>query len=108
MIPTKPPPTFKEENKWSEEFSDFVAKCLIKNPEERATATQLLQVGIRTLSGMLKVNLFITRSKNFPETCTRITELSFAVAFWQHDTAMLLWSDARESFFTHIRLLYRT
>ena len=44
MIPTKPPPVFKEEAKWSAEFADFVAKCLVKNPEERATATQLLQV----------------------------------------------------------------
>ena len=33
---------------------------------------------------------------------------SFTVAFWQNDTAILLWSEARESFFTHIRLLYRT
>jgi len=44
MIPTKPPPTFKEPEKWSEDFKDFVAKCLVKNPEERATASQLLQV----------------------------------------------------------------
>ena len=44
MIPTKPPPAFKEEEKWSKEFKDFVTKCLVKNPEERATATQLLQV----------------------------------------------------------------
>lgn len=44
MIPTKPPPTFKEDDKWSKEFKDFVTRCLVKNPEERATATQLLQV----------------------------------------------------------------
>ncbi|XP_031553292.1 serine/threonine-protein kinase 3-like [Actinia tenebrosa] len=43
MIPTKPPPTFKDPERWSEEFRDFVAKCLVKNPEERATASQLLQ-----------------------------------------------------------------
>ena len=44
MIPTKPPPTFKDADRWSEEFLDFVSKCLVKNPEDRATATQLLQV----------------------------------------------------------------
>lgn len=43
MIPTKPPPTFKDADRWSKEFLDFVTKCLVKNPEERATATQLLQ-----------------------------------------------------------------
>ena len=29
--------------RWSLEFTDFVSKCLVKNPENRATATQLLQ-----------------------------------------------------------------
>jgi len=43
MIPTKPPPVFKDADKWSKEFLDFVSKCLVKSPEDRATATQLLQ-----------------------------------------------------------------
>lgn len=42
MIPTKPPPSFREPDKWSAEFIDFVSVCLVKNPEERATATDLL------------------------------------------------------------------
>lgn len=42
MIPTKPPPSFREPDKWSAEFIDFVSVCLVKNPEERATATSLL------------------------------------------------------------------
>ncbi|CAG9759603.1 unnamed protein product [Ceutorhynchus assimilis] len=42
MIPTKPPPSFREPDKWSAEFIDFVTICLVKNPEERATATDLL------------------------------------------------------------------
>ncbi|XP_060872905.1 serine/threonine-protein kinase 3-like [Metopolophium dirhodum] len=42
MIRTKPPPTFREPDKWSPEFIDFVSQCLIKNPEERATATKML------------------------------------------------------------------
>ena len=44
MIPTKPPPTFKEPDKWSTEFQDFVSKCLVKCPEDRVTATELVQV----------------------------------------------------------------
>jgi len=42
MIPTKPPPSFREPDKWSPEFIDFVSQCLVKNPEERATATKML------------------------------------------------------------------
>lgn len=44
MIPTNPPPTFTTPDLWSASFRDFVSKCLVKNPETRATATQLLQV----------------------------------------------------------------
>jgi len=43
MIPTKPPPTFRDPEKWSESFIDFVSKCLIKSPAQRGTATTLLQ-----------------------------------------------------------------
>ncbi|XP_061787409.1 serine/threonine-protein kinase 3 isoform X2 [Nerophis lumbriciformis] len=43
MIPTNPPPTFRKPELWSDEFTDFVKKCLVKNPEQRVTATQLLQ-----------------------------------------------------------------
>ncbi|XP_077286708.1 serine/threonine-protein kinase hippo [Arctopsyche grandis] len=42
MIPTKPPPSFREPDKWSPEFIDFVSLCLVKNPDERATAGDLL------------------------------------------------------------------
>lgn len=43
MIPTKPPPSFRDPDQWSPEFIDFVSRCLVKNPEERATASELLQ-----------------------------------------------------------------
>uniref|UniRef100_A0A2D4MTS5 non-specific serine/threonine protein kinase n=2 Tax=Micrurus TaxID=8634 RepID=A0A2D4MTS5_9SAUR len=43
MIPTNPPPTFRKPELWSDEFTDFVKQCLVKCPEQRATATQLLQ-----------------------------------------------------------------
>ena len=44
MIPTKPPPSFRNPDKWSPEFIDFVTKCLVKNPEHRTLAKDLLQV----------------------------------------------------------------
>lgn len=43
MIPTKPPPTFRDPAKWSANFIDFVSKCLVKSPAQRASATTLLQ-----------------------------------------------------------------
>lgn len=43
MIPQKPPPSFREPDRWSTEFIDFVSLCLVKNPEERATASDLLE-----------------------------------------------------------------
>ncbi|TWW61417.1 Serine/threonine-protein kinase 4 [Takifugu flavidus] len=43
MIPTNPPPTFRTPDLWSESFQDFISQCLVKIPENRATATQLLQ-----------------------------------------------------------------
>ena len=43
MIPTKPPPSFSQPDEWSPEFIDFVSLCLMKNPEHRATASELLQ-----------------------------------------------------------------
>uniref|UniRef100_A0A8C3GR64 non-specific serine/threonine protein kinase n=1 Tax=Cairina moschata TaxID=8855 RepID=A0A8C3GR64_CAIMO len=43
MIPTNPPPTFRKPEIWSDNFTDFVKQCLVKSPEQRATATQLLQ-----------------------------------------------------------------
>lgn len=42
MIPTKPPPTFKDCDRWSPQLIDFVSRCLVKTPEKRATAAQLL------------------------------------------------------------------
>lgn len=43
MIPNKPPPSFRQPDGWSTDFIDFVSLCLVKNPEERASASQLLQ-----------------------------------------------------------------
>lgn len=44
MIPTKPPPTLKCEADWSLDFVNFVGQCLVKNPDERKSAHDLLEV----------------------------------------------------------------
>lgn len=43
MISSKPAPTLKEPEKWSSEMQDFVSKCLVKDCEKRATASELLR-----------------------------------------------------------------
>lgn len=43
MIPSHPPPQLSEPNKWSKKFHDFISRCLQKNPNHRATASELLQ-----------------------------------------------------------------
>lgn len=41
-IPNEPPPKLKDPHKWSEEFSQFLTKCLQKNPLHRSSAAELL------------------------------------------------------------------
>ena len=42
MIPTKPPPAFKNPEEWTPLFNDFIKKCLVKEADCRSTAAQLL------------------------------------------------------------------
>lgn len=42
MIPSRPPPTLSNPARWSDEFNDFVARCLTKDPKKRPTAKELL------------------------------------------------------------------
>ena len=42
MIPGRPPPTLKDEGKYSKHFVNFLAKCLQKDPEARPGASVLL------------------------------------------------------------------
>lgn len=58
MIPTKPPPSFRNPDKWSPEFIDFVSKCLVKNPEQRAMAGDLLKV--RLCIRIVSTSLFLS------------------------------------------------
>lgn len=43
LIPTRPPPTLSDPDEWSEDFNDFLSCCLVKDPEERWSADELLQ-----------------------------------------------------------------
>jgi serine/threonine protein kinase len=42
MIPSRPPPTFHDESRWSPDMVSFSKRCLVKNPDERASAKELL------------------------------------------------------------------
>lgn len=39
------PPTLEQPNKWSPAFNDFIAHCLVKNPNNRCSAVDLQSVG---------------------------------------------------------------
>jgi serine/threonine protein kinase len=43
-VPKQPPPKLQNPRKWSEYFVDFLDKCLRKDPKERFSAKDLLQV----------------------------------------------------------------
>ena len=43
IISSRPAPVLKEPAKWSADMQDFVGRCLIKNCEQRASATELLK-----------------------------------------------------------------
>ncbi|OMJ79898.1 hypothetical protein SteCoe_19985 [Stentor coeruleus] len=42
LTATGPPPSLNEKHKWSSEFNRFTERCLIKDPEARPTAEELL------------------------------------------------------------------
>lgn len=44
VVASKPPPQLREPDEWSEEFNDFLAQALIKDPAGRPTADELLAV----------------------------------------------------------------
>lgn len=59
MIPTKPAPKFSDPASFSSQFNDFLSKCLVKTPSERATASELLKHEFITMADLdsTKTNL---------------------------------------------------
>ncbi|VDP10425.1 unnamed protein product [Soboliphyme baturini] len=59
MIPTRPPPTFRKPDEWSTVFVDFVQTLLVKNPDARPSAHDLLSHlfinGVQSASNVLAV-----------------------------------------------------
>lgn len=43
VIPSKPPPTLKKPEEFSQRFTEFLTACLVKDAEARQNATQLLK-----------------------------------------------------------------
>jgi len=43
LIPNRPPPKLKNEEKWSPEFIDFISLCLTRSPDSRPQAAELLR-----------------------------------------------------------------
>lgn len=50
MIPNNPPPSLDNPEEWSSSLSDFIAACLVKDPDRRASVDDLLEVIIHVLS----------------------------------------------------------
>lgn len=44
QLPKDPPPTFRAPELFSAQFNDFVTQCLQKDPTQRPSASQLLEV----------------------------------------------------------------
>lgn len=58
-IPSRPPPTVQDPTRFSPEFNDFIARCLVKDPSARPTAAELLthpflSIGEATLYDLVK------------------------------------------------------
>jgi thousand and one amino acid protein kinase len=59
------PPTLKDPSKWSEEFVNFISKCLVKEPSERPTSHLMLQHNFITLQRREEILLtMVERSKS--------------------------------------------
>lgn len=72
MIPQKPPPSFREPDRWSTEFIDFVSLCLVKNPENRASASDLLKHEfIKNARPRSILNDMVAEVHNIRETMSR-------------------------------------
>uniref|UniRef100_A0AC34Q9J3 Non-specific serine/threonine protein kinase n=1 Tax=Panagrolaimus sp. JU765 TaxID=591449 RepID=A0AC34Q9J3_9BILA len=68
IIPTESPPALKHPNEWSQSFNDFISLCLVKKPEERTPADELLKHDfILTAPGPEVVKEMIDDARNLAE-----------------------------------------
>eukprot|EP01132_Coremiostelium_polycephalum_P002651 gene2651-3291_t len=70
-IPNMPPPKLSNPKDWSASFNDFISKCLIKDPEQRASVSELLShpfvqnaKSIEVLNNMMKQCITIKDAQN--------------------------------------------
>jgi serine/threonine protein kinase len=49
LIPQSPSPKLQKREAWSPEFHDFLDKCLTKDPIQRSSAVELLEVTFPSL-----------------------------------------------------------
>jgi len=68
LIPKQPAPTL-EGDQWSEDFKNFIEMCLVKNPEERASAKDLLRTRfIRNAGKTEALQELLERKQNWDAT----------------------------------------
>ena len=44
MIPNRPPPRLRQSNRWTSTFVKVLSTCLVKDPDHRPSAHELLEV----------------------------------------------------------------
>ncbi|XP_055296368.1 serine/threonine-protein kinase 3 [Sitodiplosis mosellana] len=77
MIPQKPPPSFRDPDRWTTEFIDFVSLCLVKNPENRANASDLLKHEfIKNAKPRSILNDMVVEVHNIREAMSRMAQNS--------------------------------
>eukprot|EP01102_Stenamoeba_stenopodia_P013823 TRINITY_DN452_c0_g2_i1.p1 TRINITY_DN452_c0_g2~~TRINITY_DN452_c0_g2_i1.p1 ORF type:complete len:562 (+),score=122.74 TRINITY_DN452_c0_g2_i1:294-1979(+) len=91
LIPMQPPPTLAEPTDWSREFNDFLTKCLVKNPEDRASAEELLNhpfiKGAKGPAVMIDLILERQRIKSQPKPKKKKIETLYTSG--QHDSRVV-------------------
>jgi len=65
-IPQNDPPTLAEPQLWSKEFQNFVAWCLQKNPDNRPSAQELMQVARVRARRRASATAMSTCSRRYP------------------------------------------
>ncbi|KAM4692234.1 serine/threonine-protein kinase 4 [Rhinophrynus dorsalis] len=75
MIPSNPPPTFRKPELWSKKFIEFINQCLVKNPEQRSSATELLQHPfIKTAKGVSILKHLINEAMDAKDKRTELQQ----------------------------------